>query len=277
MRIPVSWEPHITADYEIDPLFMDRVQTVVDQALDAGLFVILNTHHEENWLLPRIANGDGDKASEELAALWGQIAGRFKGYGERLIFNIMNEPRTYGTPKEWQGGTREARDLIERLNNEALALIRQSGGHNAERLVMVTPIQASVWYAEHLSIPMDDPYVMVSIHAYEPYDFALNMKGTDKFPENNNLGDLFAKLDKLYLSKGVAVIIDETGAMNKNGNLVERVKWAEAYGSAAARLGIPVVLWDNGITDIARGESFGLIDRRTLEWTFPEIVETFMK
>ncbi|GHU77081.1 endoglucanase [Clostridia bacterium] len=282
VRIPVSWEPHIVdfaETYAIDPQFLDRVQTVVDWALDAGLFVIIDTHHEENHLLPRIANADTDAAVAEIMAIWKQIAVRFSGYNERLIFNLLNEPRAFGTPEEWQGGSAPARDLVSRLNNEALVVIRSSGGNNSKRLVMMTPHAASIFYAQHLEIPdpADDPYVIVSIHAYEPYNFALNMNGTDKFPVANNLGDIFGRINDTFLSKGLPVIMDETGAMNKNGNLADRVAWANAFAALAAQYSVPVVLWDNGVTDISKGESFGLIDRRTNEWVFSEIVDAFLK
>ncbi|MDR1262165.1 MAG: glycoside hydrolase family 5 protein [Oscillospiraceae bacterium] len=279
VRIPVSWEPHIVdfiETYAIDPLFLDRVQTVVEAALDAGLYVIIDTHHEENHLLPRISNGEAEGAVAEITAIWRQVGERFSRYNERLIFNLLNEPRAYGTPAEWSGGTKESRDLVTLLNKEALATVRASGGHNGERLVMITPHAASIWYAKHLDVPMDDPYVLVSIHAYEPYDFALNIKGTDKFPIKNNLGDVFGNIDKLFISNGIPVIMDETGAMNKNGNLEDRIAWAKAFVAEAREHSVPVVLWDNGVTDIAKGESFGLIDRHTLEWVFPEIVEAFL-
>ncbi|MDR2505413.1 MAG: glycoside hydrolase family 5 protein [Oscillospiraceae bacterium] len=277
IRLSTSWEPHLDAEYNIDPAWMDRVQSVVDSAIDAGLYVILNTHHEDKRLLPMIAAADFDGAHKELSRVWAQIAQRFGGYDEHLIFNIFNEPRQVGSPLEWQGGTAEVRETINKLNVELLKQIRTSGGNNAKRIVMVTPVQASIWYAAHLDLPWNDPYMLVSIHAYEPYDFALNRAGTDKFPANSNIKDVFGRIDQLFVSKGAAVIMDETGAMNKNGNLKERVAWAKEFSSYARSLNVPVVLWDNGVTDVAKGESFGLIDRATCEWIYPEIVEEFVK
>jgi endoglucanase len=276
VRLPVSWEPHLDAEYNIDPEWFDRVQAVVDDALAEGLYVILNTQHEEKSLLPKIAAADYDGAYAELSHIWKQLAERFGDYDEHLIFNIFNEPRQVGTPGEWSGGTAAVRDTINKLNVALLKQIRTSGKNNAKRIVMVTPIQASIWYAGHLDVPWNDPYLLVSIHAYEPYDFALNRAGTDKFPANSNIKDVFAKIDQLFVSRGVAVIMDETGAMNKNGNIEERVKWAKEFSSYARGANVPVILWDNGVTDVAKGESFGLIDRRTLEWIYPEIVDVFV-
>ena len=47
VRIPVRWhnKTQQQAPWKVDPAWMDRVQTVVDQALAADLNVILNSHH----------------------------------------------------------------------------------------------------------------------------------------------------------------------------------------------------------------------------------------
>ena len=109
LRIPVSWGNHIIDDkYTIDPAWMDRVQEIVNYGIDNGLYVILNTHHEE-WYMPKPSEKDGD--IEEIKAVWAQIADRFKGYDEHLIFEGLNEPRLRGEGAEWTG-TSEAREII---------------------------------------------------------------------------------------------------------------------------------------------------------------------
>ena len=79
IRIPITWDGHCGAapDYPIHDMWMDRVQEVVDYAYNKGVYVIINTHHEE-WYMPteenKVANG------EQLVAIWTQIAERFKDY-----------------------------------------------------------------------------------------------------------------------------------------------------------------------------------------------------
>ena len=48
IRIPVSWHTHITdsTNYTIDSAWMNRVKEVVDWALEEGLCVIINIHHD---------------------------------------------------------------------------------------------------------------------------------------------------------------------------------------------------------------------------------------
>jgi len=84
LRIPVTWERFIgpAPDYFLDTALLDRVQQLVDYGLDAGLYVIINTHHER-WNFP---SSDNTEAVIIHDRLWRQVAGRFSGYDERLIF-----------------------------------------------------------------------------------------------------------------------------------------------------------------------------------------------
>ena len=53
IRIPVTWNHRLSGpDYTIDPAFIERVQTVVQWALDADLYVMINLHRDSEWLLP---------------------------------------------------------------------------------------------------------------------------------------------------------------------------------------------------------------------------------
>lgn len=107
IRIPVTWGHHMSGapDYTVDADFMDRVNEVVDYAIADGMYVILEIHHEpDSWLIP-----DSEHMAEaepQFTALWKQIAEHFRDYGDKLVFESMNEPRVKGKPHEWTGETR---------------------------------------------------------------------------------------------------------------------------------------------------------------------------
>lgn len=279
IRIPVTWENHLgpEPDYTIHTVWLDRVNEIVDYAINNELYVILNMHHED-WHFPSYDNFN--KANTILTKVWTQIAERFKDYDEHLIFEGMNEPRMKGTPQEWTGGNAEARDVINQLNQSFVETIRNSGGNNPYRHLMIPTYAASsdpkTW--KDFIIPEDDK-VIVSIHAYTPYNFALNKKGTAVWsPDNpNDTKDIDYLMNNLYdsfVSKGQAVILGEFGAMDKD-NTEARVLWAEYYIQKATEKGVPCIWWDNGAFE-GDGELFGLLDRRKLEWQYPEIVEALM-
>lgn len=52
VRIPVAWTSTMdwrNGDFKINDDFMDRVKTLVDWALDAGLIVMINDHWDYQW------------------------------------------------------------------------------------------------------------------------------------------------------------------------------------------------------------------------------------
>ena len=48
IRVPVTWSYHLgeAPEYKIEQEWMDRVQEVVDYAINEGFYVILNVHHD---------------------------------------------------------------------------------------------------------------------------------------------------------------------------------------------------------------------------------------
>ena len=200
IRIPVSWGNHLgpEPDYTIHTVWLDRVNEVVDYAIENDLFVILNMHHEE-WHFPSYDNLD--KAEAILTKVWSQIAERFKDYDEHLIFEGMNEPRMKGTPQEWTGGNAEARDVINRLNRSFVDTIRNSEGNNPYRHLMIPTYAASsdpkTW--KDFIIPEDDK-IIVSIHTH-PYHFALggiNMGLPIESDNVNDTKDIESLMNNLY-------------------------------------------------------------------------------
>lgn len=280
VRIPVSWGKHLgpEPDYIIHDEWLERVNEVVDYAIDNDLYVILNMHHEE-WHFPSYDNYD--KAKKILTTVWAQIAERFKDYDEHLIFEGMNEPRMKGTPYEWTGGNAEARDVVNKLNQDFIDTIRGAGGNNPYRHLMIPTYAASsdpkTW--RDFIIP-DDDKVIVSIHAYTPYNFALNKSGTAEWSADNvndtiEIDNLMNNIYNSFISKGHPVIIGEFGALDKD-NLNYRVEWARYYVKKASEKGIPCIWWDNGAFT-GSGELFGVLDRRNFTWVYPEIIEALME
>lgn len=276
IRIPVTWDGHCgtAPEYKIHDMWIQRVKEVVDYAYNKGVYVILNTHHEE-WYMPneenKVANG------EQLVALWTQIAEYFKDYDEHLIFEGLNEPRLRGTSKEWTGDA-AASEIINYWEQLFVDAVRATGGNNTLRHLMITGYAASSSRDNlaKIKLPEDDKLI-ISVHAYTPYNFALNTTGTDKWSAKTGGAELtnFMKmLNELFISKGVPVIIGEFGATDKN-NLETRVEWADYYVRAAKEYGIVCVWWDNnGFT--GDGEKLGIFDRRNQTFPFPEIIDAMM-
>lgn len=276
IRIPVSWGGQMggAPAYNVLPAWMDRVQEVVDYAYSRGVYVIVNIHHED-WHFPSEENKDA--AAEQLAALWTAIATRFRDYDEHLIFEGMNEPRKVGTAVEWNGGDQEGRDIVNYFDQVFVDAVRATGGNNTIRNLMVPGYAASSsdTALKAIVLPEDD-HLIVSVHAYTPYDFALNTAGRSTWDnDTRDIDHLMEILDELFLSKGVPVIIGEFGAMNKD-NEQERVLWAQYYVGKAREYGIPCIWWDNNAFD-GNGENFGLFNRRELTFPYPDLLKALIE
>lgn len=272
VRIPVTWGEHMSADGTIEADWMARVKEVVDYAYDCGLYVILNVHHDDYlWLIPTNDKLESNKAV--LTNIWKQICAEFQNYDHRLIFEGMNEPRVVGSAEEWTGGTQESYDVINQLFQAFVDTVRTSGGSNTDRTVIVTTYAQSVEKnaVGGLKVPSDN-HVIVSLHIYAPWKFCGPEDsradwGTDA--DKSELDTTFQYLDDTFVSKGVPVIIDECGAVNKNENTSARAAWYGYYISAAKEHGIKCFIWDNG----EKADGFGLFDRKNCTWYYPEIVQ----
>ncbi|ORX64572.1 cellulase-domain-containing protein [Anaeromyces robustus] len=276
-RIPVTWSGHFGEgpDYKIDTTWMNRVHEVVDYALNTGSYVILNVHHE-TW--NHAFTNNLNQAKIILVALWKQIALEFAKYDEHLIFEGLNEPRKVNTAMEWNGGDKEGWDFVNEMNKLFVKTIRTSGGNNIFRHLMIPTYAASVndGAINHFKLPSKDNKLIVSLHSYSPYNFALNNGdgATTTFTETNEIDNIMNLIKTKFIQKNIPVIIGEFGATNRN-NEMERVKWAKYYIKKAKAIGVPCILWDNGIFE-GEGERFGIIDRSSLKIVYPDLLDGLM-
>ena len=291
IRVPVSWHEHVSGeDFAISEAWLGRVQEVVDYAIGEGMHVILNTHHDvyPEYYYPNSENYE--QSEKYITSIWTQLAARFADYDEHLIFESMNEPRLKDTGNEWyynptNPDCKDSAECINQLNQAFVNTVRAAGGNNASRYLMVPGYCAAPENAVNgvFRLPEDtaDNRIIVSVHAYTPYAFALQDGGDSKFVigvnnQTSQINTFMTSLYNTYISKGVPVVIGEYGARDKNGNLQERVNFAAYYAAAASARNIPCCWWDNGAFS-GNGEIFGLIDRKTCGWRYPEVVEAIMR
>lgn len=263
VRIPVSWTNHLDDAGNIDAAWLDRVQEVVDYAMEDDLYVILNVHHDDyTWIHPVYA--EEEAVTTRYTHLWEQIAGRFRDYDLKLLFEGLNEPRMVGSANEWMGGTEEERTVINHLLAKFVEVVRASGGKNADRTLIVTTHAASITEAavNGLVLPADGNLI-VSIHNYSPWKFTTGDYPNDKVFDDAAKAELDGQFDMLqskFVSRGIPVIIGEFGAENKS-NDTDRDAYYSYYVQAAARRGIPCFLWDNGLSS-----SYAVLDRKNVTW-----------
>ena len=309
VRVPVSWGKHVSGDnYTIDSAWLARVKEVVDYCYKNDMYVILNIHHDTKSSASASGAGYYPRSSayssseKFVTSVWSQAAEYFKDYDYHLIFETLNEPRLIGSSYEWwfnkwsiPSEVKDAIDCINKLNQKAVDTIRATGSNNRSRLIMCPGYDASIDGAtvSGFKLPTDisgnKNRIAVSVHAYSPYNFAMNVGpgSTSAYTSSikSELQDLFNTLKSNFRDKGIPVVIGEFGSTDKN-NTAERVKWATDYTALAKKNNIPCVLWDNnafarynGSSIVLNSEYHGYINRKNNTVTSPakDVIEALMK
>lgn len=280
VRIPVTWSEHMSSDGTIDSAWMSRVKEVVDYAYNDGMYVILNVHHDDyTWITPTYS--EQANVEKKLMHIWEQICSTFGEYDHHLIFEGMNEPRVVGSSTEWSGGTPEERDVINQLFAKFVETVRSTGGLNADRTLIVTSHAQSITEAavSDVKVPNDD-HIIVSIHSYAPWDFCGTESDRSTWGSDADKAELdknFKYLADTFISKGVPVIIDECGSVNKHDNTADRAAHIEYYVKSAKQNGIKCFIWDNGSVNSDGDNGFGLLNRNDCTWYYPSIVNAIMR
>lgn len=249
IRIPVSWGDHAgdAPDYIIREQWFARVQEIVDWCVEEDLYIILDLHHDEEWI--KEASTDYDKVMEKYKALWTQIADRFGNYSNKLIFESMNEVGFDDL------GTEKGCELVNKINAEFVELIRKSGKLNKERYLLLAGYWTDIDRSCEGAIVMpDDDKTILSVHYYSPAQFAIAEKGTSwGYSETWGTDEDFVYLDgqmkklkESFIDKGTPVIMGEYGCLKKDKDEASRVLYLSSVAEYCLKYGICPVLWDNG-------------------------------
>lgn len=262
IRIPITWGEHMNGN-TIDSEWLERAAEIVDYAYNEGMFVIINMHHDDAiWFEPKDSEYSADSA--KLKAIWEQVASRFADYGDRLLFEGMNEPRTIGSSDEWMGGTASERAVINKYEQDFVDTVRKTGGNNAERSLIITSYAASAeTSAVNDVIVPNNENIIVSIHYYAPWQFSDGTSTVFDEAGKSELDAKFTELKKKFTDKGTPVIIGEFGCVNAASENV-RTEYYNYYIKSAMAQGIKCFIWDNGIS--TGDQSFGIFNRSSLSW-----------
>jgi len=281
VRIPVTWTRHTgpAPSYTIEASWLERVEEVVGYARAAGLYAIINVHHDgadgfkgAQWLSLKDEAGNTTGANNGLVkarftAVWTQIAKHFAAAGEELLFESMNEVHDgYGAPDP------RHMEFINQLNQEFVNVVRNSGGNNAQRHLVVPGYNTNIDHTITGFKAPSDPTpnrLILTVHFYDPYTYALlgqthtwgqSSPGRDDWGQEDFVVKQFDRLKTTFIDKGLPVLIGEYGASHQKEFEDYQRYYVEYVTKAAIDRGILPVYWDNGARG-SGGEKFGIIDR----------------
>ena len=217
------------ADFTVSSTYLDRLEQVIGWGLNQNLVIILDFHgatlksefiytfdsSKAEYTHPSSAKRAADLA--KFYAIWEQIADRFKNYSDDLIFEIINEPYFHISQTE-----------MNALNTEAISIIRNSGGNNGTRKVIITGGTKTSYEAITTIDPQiinSDDYLIATFHYYRPFSFTkssdyrynVNSWGSnaDKTAVDNEFDEVLNWANGF--SPAAAVLLGEFGADNAYG------------------------------------------------------------
>ena len=305
VRIPVSYLLKIgdAPDYKIDEEWLNRIQEVVDYVVDNDLYAVVNMHGDGYYTIDHawLLCAEDDDAQVEIKAkyeaVWTQVAERFKDYDEHLIFESMNEEfdNTYGKPNA------KAYENINAYNQIFVDAVRKTGSNNAKRWLLVPGWNTNIDYTAGdygFVIPADSlceaegNRLMISVHYYDPYNFTIDENASskktqwgkyatedyDNWGQEDHADKQMALLNEVFVKNGYPVVIGEMGVGDKSQTSEAapeyRRYWYEYIVKASKDNGCIPVCWDNGYNG---NNGLGLIDRKTIAVTQPEVIEGVMR
>lgn len=273
VRIPVTWRDHMDSNGNIDREWMDRVQQVVDYAYSQGMYVIINVHHDGGgdpkfgaWIIEESQN-DYNTFLKKYKNIWKQIAERFKNYSDYLIFESMNE---VGFDTLYNKNKADAYNLINKINQDFVDIIRATGGNNAKRHLLIAGYYTDIERTCDSLYKMPDDKAgrcILSVHYYTPWDFCTcdrkHTWGTNS--EVRQMETLIGKMKKNFVDKGIPVIIGEYAA--SGSDLSSCIFFIEKLNKLCSDYGIATFIWDSG----------SQVNRKTYKWRTPQYLEALKR
>jgi endoglucanase len=279
---------------------LNRIQEVVNYAYNSGLYVLINMHGDGyksvtgSWLICDASDQTTIKAKYQ--KVWQQVATKFASYNDHLIFESMNEEfdGQYGNP------TQPCYSNIVAYNQIFVDTVRQAGGTNASRWLLVPGWNTNIEYTtgsygfslptdayRSASIPSGEQRLMISVHYYDPWDFAGQEDGNitqwgaaatnparkSTWGQEDYMDLMLKKMYDTFVAKGYPFFVGEYGSIDKTSadpaNNTYRANFAKALVTTAKKYGGASAYWDNGYN----GQyGLGLFDRSSATVTQQGII-----
>lgn len=264
VRVPVRWSNHASLDDQakIDAFFLKRVTKAVSQLLANGHYVIINVHHYNQLNGKRLSRNEfrvDDKVLElRLINIWKQLAAHYKGYSDRLIFEVLNEPTGRLTHQKWN-----------QLQKQLVRAIREV---EPRRTIMITPrAYRPIHQLSKLNVP-EDSNLIVALHQYTPFTFT--HQGIKYLPMKLPSGitccsskqqeEIVSELDivtRWNQQHGYPVHLGEFGSYQA-ADMVSRVNYTRFMVDELEKRGIGWAYWEFG-------SNFGVYDIKEKSWRKP--------
>ena len=291
IRFPVTWMNFIDDKGNIKSEWMIRVKEIIDIITKEDLFCILNVHNDgynQNWL------AKGMEVKDKYINLWSQIANEFKDYNEYLIFESMDAVVFYDYINYTYDYT-----VLTNLNQAFVDTIRNSGGNNIDRLLIIAGAEDDLesTCSPKYNMPVDiSNKLAVSIHYFAPYEFVYDLyyepyNWTDNEGYESTFGPKlvwgdsrdyhqmfvnFELMKSYFVDKGTPIIISEVGVYTEERKRIESIReyLYMLFSFSSDYDGIMCCLWDTSNKIYGK---MNFYDRTNDIWYDKKIKDNFLQ
>lgn len=255
IRIPVSWEEHVTgegAECVVDEDWMKQVFWAVDHTIKNGMIAVINTHHWDAMY------ENPDEETPCLLSVYKQMMANVIKYSpDSLVVETLNEPRGKLTNDKW--------------NSVVASIINVVREADPARVIMVGTYNYNSYNsAAALSLPAGVENIIVTFHYYDPFNFT--HQGADFVDPKYETGTewratpgqkravrtAFSKIKDWSDKHDIPVYLGEFGAYEA-ADSVSRETWTSYISYLAHSLGFATAYWEFS-------SGFGVYDENKDEW-----------
>ncbi|REE82108.1 aryl-phospho-beta-D-glucosidase BglC (GH1 family) [Lutibacter oceani] len=285
IRIPCSWNQYLsnssTAEIKLD--WLNRVKEVIQYCVDNEMYILVNIHWDGGWLENNVTEAKQEENNAKQKAFWEQIATHFRDFDEHLLFASANEPNVEDATQM---------NVLKSYHQTFIDAVRSTGGKNAYRTLVVQGPSTDIEKTNNLmtTLPTDtaENRMMVEVHYYTPYQFALmtedatwgkmfyywganyhSLTDTTRnatWGEESDLENYFEMMKTQFVDKGIPVVLGEFAAIRRTNltgdnlqlHLDSRAYYLNYVVKGAKANGLLPFYWDAGGLD---NHGSGLFDR----------------
>jgi endoglucanase len=297
VRFQILYSNYIYNNENINSEWIYKIKELIKLIYSLDMYLILSINHTKQFW-----DSEKKNSKDKYINFWTKIANEFINYDEHLVFESTYE---IGYLTYLNKRYDYFEDKVYYLSQDFINIIRDSGGTNIKRLLIVPMISSeyelSYFDFEYFDYDIPkDPFnkLAISMCYYFPleeynylnilepvnlynklgyYDYLSPFMEWGLYHNYKNIINNFELLKTKFIDKGVPVIFGEVGILNdyiKRNNSIEQFLYT-LFSMSNEYKGILPCLWD--ITFISSNYDNFYYNKETNEWSDDKYAKIFRK
>ena len=281
--------------------WISGIREIISYIINSNMYCILSVYYDGKFFQKKYSR-------KKYINFWLQISKEFANFDEHLIFESINGIDYGFIYEEEYYKNNDSYDYEEYKMNlfnssqEFIYTIRNSGGYNSHRLLVISELITEVeiyfnFFYFDLNLPIDPSkklaislnyyfpselnqyYDIISMEWFYKYGFSYSTEPRTEWGSNSDYKEMIKNIDflkKYYINKGIPLIIGEVGILTEQNNDINSFKenLYVIFSLTSETSGLMSCLWD--ISEKIQNE-INYYDKENNIWKDDQIKENFIK